>query len=173
MSQSNYPYYNYQAQPQAYTPNGTPTRQSPYANGATGQTPAGYAPTQMPYPYTQPVGQMQQQPVGIGPTPTGGINVPGMLPAEVSYIENILRLNKGKLVTVYMSFEGSREWNSKIFKGIIEAAGRDHSILSDPQTGMRHLLLMVYLDYVTFDEEIEYNYPFGAAGSGIASYPPR
>ena len=49
-----------------------------------------------------------------------------MLPVEQSYIENILRLNKGKLVTVYATFENNTEWNAKIFKGIIEAAGRDH-----------------------------------------------
>ncbi|PLR96645.1 spore coat protein GerQ [Bacillus sp. T33-2] len=96
-----------------------------------------------------------------------------MLPLEESYVENILRLNKGKLATVYMTFENNPEWNAKIFRGIIEAAGRDHLILSDPQTGMRYLLLMVNLDYVTFEEEIEYEYPFAGGGAGLASYPPR
>ena len=95
-----------------------------------------------------------------------------MLPVEQSYIENILRLNKGKLATVYATFENNTEWNAKIFKGIIEAAGRDHLILSDPQTGERILLPMVYLDYVTFNEEIEYEYPFGA-GPGLTTSPPR
>ena len=98
--------------------------------------------------------------------------VPGMLPIEQSYIENILRLNKGKLATVYMTFENNQDWNAKIFKGIIEAAGRDHIILSDPQTGMRYLLLMVYLDYVTFDEELNYEYPYGA-GPDLSAFPPR
>ncbi|GIW50286.1 MAG: hypothetical protein KatS3mg080_0897 [Anoxybacillus sp.] len=65
-----------------------------------------------------------------------------------------------------MTFENNREWNAKIFRGVIEAAGRDHLILSDPQTGMRYLLPMIYLDYVTFDEEINYEYPF-ASGGGI------
>lgn len=93
----------------------------------------------------------------------------GMLPMQQSYIENILRLNKGKLATVYMTFEGQ---NAKTFKGIVEAAGRDHIILSDPQTGKRYLLLMIYLDYITFDEEINYNYPFGNTGQ-MATYSPR
>jgi len=97
--------------------------------------------------------------------------VPGMLPLEQSYIENILRLNKGKLATVYMAFEGSTEWNSKIFKGIIEAAGRDHLILSDPETGYRYLLPMVYFNYAVFDEELEYEYPFGNAP--MTTYSPR
>ena len=78
---------------------------------------------------------------------------------EESYIENILRLNLGKIATVYMTFENNSQWNAKIFKGRLEAAGRDHIILSDPTTGMRFLLLMLNLDYVTFDEELNYEYP--------------
>lgn len=90
-----------------------------------------------------------------------------MLPMEQSFIENILRLNRGKLATVYMSFENGQD--PKVFTGIIEAAGRDHIILSDPETGKRYLLLMVYLNYVTFSEEIEYSYPFGQ----LETYSPR
>ena len=78
---------------------------------------------------------------------------------EQSYIENILRLNLGKMVTVYMNFENS-QWGSKVFKGRLEAAGKDHIIISEPQTGIRYLLLSIYLDYVTFDEEINYYYPY-------------
>ncbi|WP_045515976.1 spore coat protein GerQ [Neobacillus niacini] len=95
-----------------------------------------------------------------------------MLPIEQSYIENILRLNKGKLATVYATFEGNNQWNAKKFVGIIEAAGRDHVILSDPQTGQRTLIPMVAFDYATFDEELEYEYPFGA-GPSLGTYPPR
>ena len=153
-------------------------------------------------PYTEPARQVQGQQQGFGqqglgggqmgggvPTysggpsgfnfpqgsPTAGPQIPGMLPLEQSYVENILRLNRGKLATVYMTFEGTRDNQKRqqVFKGIIEAAGRDHLILSDPQTGMRYLLLMVYLDYVTFDEEIEYEYPFQGGGAGLTSFPPR
>lgn len=81
---------------------------------------------------------------------------PGQLPLEESFIENILRLNLGKTATIYMTFENNSEWNAKIFKGVLEAAGRDHIIISDPRTGVRYLLLMVNLDYVTFDEELNY-----------------
>lgn len=101
-----------------------------------------------------------------------GQQIPGMLPAEQSYIENILRLNKGKLATVFMTFENNTQWNALTVKGIIEAAGRDHLIISDPETGKRYLFPMVYLDYITFDEEIEYEYPFGSV-PGMSSYPPR
>mgnify|MGYP006383497075 CR=1 FL=1 len=77
---------------------------------------------------------------------------------EQSYIENILRLNKDKPATIYMSFEGS-QWGSKIFKGIILGAGRDHILLKDPETNIRYLLLTIYLSYVTFDEPVDYEYP--------------
>ncbi|GLB59122.1 spore coat protein GerQ [Cytobacillus sp. NCCP-133] len=159
MSQSNYgqyPYYGYQ---------------HPYT-GTAGQKAPGY----------------QAQPgmagmAGMGTMPPAGTvagvsasapgqQIPGMLPLEQSYIENILRLNRGKLATVYATFENNTEWNAKVFKGIIEAAGRDHLILSDPQTGMRFLIPMIYLDYVTFEEEIEYEYPFNG-GPGMTQYSPR
>jgi len=98
-----------------------------------------------------------------GPMPASGATIqtpgagPGMLPAEESFIENILRLNLGKVATIYMTFENNSQWNAKIFKGVLEAAGRDHIIISDPRTGIRYLLLMVNLDYITFDEELNYN----------------
>lgn len=83
------------------------------------------------------------------------------MPFEESYVENILRLNLGKVATIYMTYENNSEWNAKIFKGVLEAAGRDHIIISDPQSGLRYLLLMINLDYITFDEELNYNLPFG------------
>lgn len=131
---------------------------------------------QAPFPSQQPTQPQPSYQVPFPPTsqptPTGGPQVPGMLPVEESYIENILRLNKGKLVTIHSTFENNKEWNAKIFKGLIEAAGRDHVIISDPQTGKRVLLPMVYVDFITFDEEIEYEYPF-SGGPGLVSYPPR
>ncbi|MGM9971020.1 MAG: spore coat protein GerQ [Anaeroplasmataceae bacterium] len=79
---------------------------------------------------------------------------------ESSYIENILRLNLGKTVSVYMNFENS-QWGSKIFKGVLEAAGKDHIIISDPTNNTRYMLLSIYLSYITFEDEINYYYPFG------------
>lgn len=78
---------------------------------------------------------------------------------EQSYVENILRLNKGKIATVYMNFEGS-QWGSKVFKGEITEAGKDHIIIKDTQTGVTYLLLTIYLSYVAFDNDIDYEYPY-------------
>jgi spore germination protein Q len=81
-------------------------------------------------------------------------------PDEQSFIENILRLNRGKLATFYFSFPDSVEWRDKVFEGVIEQAGRDHIVVSDPKTGKWYLLLMIYLNYVTFDERINYSPTF-------------
>ncbi|WP_410795724.1 spore coat protein GerQ [Paenibacillus sp. J5C2022] len=111
-------------------------------------------------PYA-PMGGMSMQSAATPPVVPSGSYMQGGAPArEESYIENILRLNRGKMATFYMTYENNREWNAKIFKGVIEAAGRDHIVISDPSTGMRYLLLMLNLDYVTFNEQINYEYPF-------------
>ena len=82
------------------------------------------------------------------------------LPMEQSYIENILRLNKGKKVRVHMTFPDSNEFRDREFVGIIEQSGRDHIILSEPSTGKWQLLLMIYVDFISFDEKINYSPEF-------------
>ncbi|MFC4775553.1 spore coat protein GerQ [Paenibacillus sp. GCM10023252] len=164
--------------------NGNKNAVSPYQTGGYGNANANWnypgvggqmnppvpmpLPAPMPYPVAQPAAQalggaQMMPPVGVPSgsfvTPAGG-NVVTVPVVEESYVENILRLNRGKLATFYMTYENNREWNAKVFKGKIEAAGRDHIIISDPTTGMRYLLLTLNLDYVTFDEPIAYEYAF-------------
>jgi spore germination protein Q len=128
-----------------------------------------YANYQYPYMdgmYQHPYVPYQMMPQPVVPQQPSGSQIPGaqaVTPAtpgvpfvEESYVENILRFNLGKMATVYMTFENNTQWNAKVFKGVLEAAGRDHIIISDPQTGRRYLLLMVNLDYITFDEELNY-----------------
>ena len=93
-------------------------------------------------------------------SPPGNISSSSMMPLEQSYIENILRLNKGKRVNVYMSYADSNEWRDKIYSGIIEEAGRDHLVISDPVNGNWYLLRMIYLDYVEFMEKINYSHNY-------------
>lgn len=119
---------------------------SPFGPGSGGFMQQGQGMTGMPFP-----------PQAGGPaTSAPG----GQLPLESSYIENILRLNLGKMATIYMTYENNNSWNAQVYRGVLEAAGRDHIIISDPATGMRFLLLMVNLDYITFDGPLNYSYPF-------------
>ena len=89
-------------------------------------------------------------------TPPSNINYNNNLAFEQSYIENILRLNKGKKATIHMTFPDSEQFRDREFKGIIEQAGKVHIILSDPTSGKWYLLLMIYVDFITFDESINF-----------------
>ncbi|TPG71251.1 spore coat protein GerQ [Brevibacillus laterosporus] len=146
-------YNNYeQQQQQGCEPCGTTTYPQNYMYPYYPTTPQ-----QTPSTQVSPTQQMQQQQQFLPPNPSGSYIPGGPLPVvEESYVENILRFNRGKVATFYMTYENNSQWNAKIFRGVIETAGRDHIIISDPETGMRYLLLMLNLDYVTFDEEINY-----------------
>jgi len=82
------------------------------------------------------------------------------LPQEQSYLENILRMNRGKVATVYTTNDNNPEWAAKVFRGRVENAARDHVVLADPETGMRYVVLMVNIDYLTFDEPLNYSPEF-------------
>ncbi len=123
---------------------------------------------QNPYPqYDQYYSYPYQQQQVVPPQPSGsyipGVPGPGGTAAtpffEQTYIENILRMNLGKVGTFYMTYENNSQWNAKVFKGVLEAAGRDFIIISDPSTGKRFLLRMINFDYATFDEELNYVAP--------------
>ncbi|MDW0108587.1 spore coat protein GerQ [Sporosarcina aquimarina] len=109
--------------------------------------------------YAFPPQQHQQQQQNVPPQ----VTIPsGRPPAgsfrEESYIENILRLNRGKVGTFHFSFENAMEagTNVKAVTGMVEAAGRDHVILSEQSTGKRFLFPMIYFDYAEFNEELNY-----------------
>ena len=118
------------------------------------QQPAGF-PTNIP---SGPSYGVPVVPIGTGQQLAGGT-------MEESFIENILRFNKGKLGTFYFTYQGNNKWNAMVYQGRIETAGRDHLIISDPSTGKRYLLMMANLDWVEFGEQI--NYPQSAISPDV------
>ena len=108
------------------------------------------------FPNNEGPGNTNNYDVNIAPSNNSNLLMNG----EQSYIENILRLNKGKIVRAYVSFPDATEWRNKIFEGVIQEAGRDHLILSNPNNGEWYLILMIYLNYVTFTERIAYSHDF-------------
>ena len=56
------------------------------------------------------------------------------------------RLNKGKKVKLHVTVPGSIKWQDRVFEGIIEQAGKDHVIVSNPNTGEWYLILIIYLE---------------------------
>ena len=99
-------------------------------------------------------------------TPPGNMSVSevnnnnNVLPDEQSYIENILRLNKGRKIKAYVSYPDSSAWQNKVYEGIIEEAGRDHLIIRDNTNNLWYLIRIIYLNYVEFMEPIIYSHSF-------------
>lgn len=97
------------------------------------------------------------------PTPPGNVSVTdgsSNIPQEQSYIENILRLNKGKRIKAYVSYPDSSAWQNKVYEGIIEEAGRDHLIIRDNVNNLWYLIRIIYLNYVEFMEPIVYSHSY-------------
>lgn len=117
----------------------------------------GVNPNPNPFP-PRPIPPQQFPPY---PTPNANPNpnYPNNEDVEESYLENILRLNRGKLGTFYFTYTDSLENRDRVYQGIIEAAGKDHIIISSPKDGRRYILLSIYLTWVEFNEEINYEYP--------------
>ena len=92
------------------------------------------------------------QPLQTGARPSGPAQ------REQSYIENILRLNKGEPGIFHFSFEHALESgvNTKAVNGAVEEAGRDHVIIREAATGHQFLFPMIYFDYAEFAGEVKY-----------------
>lgn len=73
-------------------------------------------------------------------------------------MESLLKMNRGKVVTVYMTFADSKDFTDKIFKGVVESVGKDHFIVADPKSGKRFILLYDCIDWIEFDDEIKYDF---------------
>jgi spore germination protein Q len=74
---------------------------------------------------------------------------------NIPHIEELLKFNKGKKITIHMGFPNSNE--HKDITGILEQSNEEYITLSNPQTGVWHILPTIYIDYISFDENINYN----------------
>jgi len=92
---------------------------------------------------------------GTPPTPTP-VPIPVPL-SQQTYLENILRLNIGKLGTFYFTYTGSNDWRDRAYKGVIEQVGRDHFVVSDPKNQKHYIFQFVYFNWAEFDEPLNYN----------------
>ena len=76
------------------------------------------------------------------------------------YMGNIIRLNIGKLGTFYFTYSDSEKWRDKSYVGIVEDVGRDYILIKDPNSEKRFLLSFIYLLWVEFDEELDFQFSY-------------
>lgn len=74
-----------------------------------------------------------------------------------SYLNNLISENIGKQVYIYVTFPNSNDFRDYKFCGILEQSGKDFVVLSEPSTGKWYLIPSIYIDYITFDENINYS----------------
>lgn len=72
------------------------------------------------------------------------------------YLEELIGLNKGKLITIYLTFDDSNLYRDKAFKGIIVGQGKDHVTLCDPKCNKYFVIPLIYTNWIEFDEEVCY-----------------
>lgn len=113
------------------------------------------------YPFQQ--GQYGQM---VPPTTSGGSiqsaaqRMTAQPSREESYIENILRLNRGKLANFYFTVPSANQTdgggNTIQVRGTVVEAGRDHAVIREASTNHYFLFPMIYFDFAEFDEPITY-----------------
>ncbi|MFY3793012.1 spore coat protein GerQ [Ureibacillus sp. MALMAid1270] len=122
-----------------------------------------------------PTTQMQQTTPptfsGAVTTPAGGAFTPSG-PREESYIENILRLNRGKEAvfsfTTPSATRSGESGNTILVRGVVVEAGRDHAVIREFDTDHYFLFPMIYFDYARFEEPITY-----LRGGSVVNTTPR
>lgn len=67
-----------------------------------------------------------------------------------NYIEDVLKNNIGKKVKIYCTFTDS---DAKTFEGIIANIGSDYIVLNDQVNNKWITALLIYINYVEFEEE--------------------
>ncbi len=132
------------------------TNQSSQQYPTTGQFPTGQ------FPAGQfPAGQFPAGQVTIPPAQTTARPVTAAAFREESYIENILRLNRGKVGTFYFTIPSgnvseTEGGTTRVVQGAVVEAGRDHAIIAETGTGHTYLFPMIYFDFAEFTEPINY-----------------
>jgi spore germination protein Q len=112
------------------------------------------------YPQFQFPTQTQQQ---MTPPAISGSSLvpaaPSFLRGEESYIENILRLNRGKEGVFYFTVpeaQRGERGNTIEVRGAVVEAGRDHAIIHEFKTDHYFLFPMIYFDFARYEEPITY-----------------
>lgn len=81
-------------------------------------------------------------------------NIPNIINTNTNYDSKYMNVNKGKKINIYASFPNINE--IKEFKGILEYSDSTNIVISNPTDGGWYLIPKKYIDYIIFDEAINY-----------------
>lgn len=151
-----YYYWNQSGQQQPYSP------YTQFQNQTTFPSQTSF-PSQTPFPSqtSQQTTTPQSFPSGAAMMPAGNVAfTTAGIRGEESYIENLLRLNRGKEAVFHFTVPSAQvagqEGNTVVVRGVVVEAGRDHAVIREFQTDHYFLFPMVYFDFARFEEPITY-----------------
>ena len=67
----------------------------------------------------------------------------------------LMKFNQGKSIKIYTNID-----NNKVFEGIVEQAGHDYIIISNPESEKWDLIFIKNINYINFLEKINKNNTF-------------
>lgn len=108
-------------------------------------------PNQSTYPPYMNFPGYQGNNMGVNSNSTTN-NIPNPDP---EFAESIFTLNRGKRVSVHLSYPDSLEWRDRVFTGTILADGRDYLLLQQDDEQIV-LLWLIYINFAYFDETASY-----------------
>jgi len=63
-----------------------------------------------------------------------------------NYVDDYLKNNIGKKIEIHVSFSDSIEWRDSLFKGILEAVGKDFIVVNS--NNQKYVIWSIYIDYI-------------------------
>jgi len=63
-----------------------------------------------------------------------------------NYVDDYLKSNIGKKIEIHVSFSDSIEWRDSLFKGILEAVGKDFIVVNS--NNQKYVIWSIYIDYI-------------------------
>ena len=73
---------------------------------------------------------------------------------EINNFRNLIKQNINKKVSVNIFYKENDDYK---LSGIIENSGDDYIVISDPSSGKWNLIPMVYINFISFDEKIDFS----------------
>lgn len=73
--------------------------------------------------------------------------------SENSFVNAVLRTAINKNAKFYFSYPDSIKWRDMVYDGKLLLVGEDYIVVKEKTTNHLHVLLMLYLEFVVFEEE--------------------
>lgn len=103
-------------------------------------------------PYPQPQNNQTLDYREKAPIPNKG-SILDLKDSENSFVNAILKNAIGKEANFYFSYPDSIKWRDMMYEGKLMIVGEDYMVVREKKTGHNHVLLLLYLEFVVFEEE--------------------